>query len=120
MGWPVAGVARLAVLPVRRWLDPAARILPTYPARVLARHQAAASEYGDTWRTRHPVDLAREVAEEGLDVAGWAMLVGEQLDHLDPEARAAAAQLVARLVALGAQVTADADKLAALAAHRTL
>lgn len=105
---------------MRRWLDPATGILPTYPARVLARHHAAASEYGETWRTRHPAELAREVAEEGLDVAGWAMLVGEQLEHLDPQARAAAAQIVTRLVALGAQVTADADKLAALAAHRTL
>lgn len=117
MGRPVAGVARLALHPVTRWLHAAAGILPTYTQRVLARHTAAATEYGDTWRTRNPVDLAKEVAEEGLDVAGWAMLVGERLDALDPAARATAAARVERLVQLGAMVTAEADRLAALCAH---
>lgn len=156
MGWPVAGVAQLAlhavnghrcapsanprhhgfcdcgkrlpkpepapapVVPARhpeRWLEPARGTLPTYPDRVMARHVQAAAEYGDSWLTRSLIDLAAEIPEEGLDVAGWAMLVGERLTELDPRARGPAADLIERLVLLGAQTTATADRLAAIIAH---
>ena len=100
-----------------RWLETARGILPTYPARVMARHQQAAAEYGDSWRTRPLVDLAAEPPEEGLDIGGWPMLIGERLDELDPAVRGEAAALVESLIRQGAQVTATADRLAALIAH---
>lgn len=100
-----------------RWLETARAVHPRYPEAVMARHRAAATEYGDTWRSRPMPVLAAEVREEGLDVGGWAMLVGARLDELTPELRAEVTPMVLELVSLGARSASLAARLQAKLQH---
>lgn len=99
------------------WLEGGRAVHPRYPEAVMARHRAAADEYGETWRYRDLAALCAEVREEGLDVGGWAMLVGARLDELTPEVRAEVAPLIRELVLLGARSASLAATVQAKIAH---
>jgi hypothetical protein len=100
-------------------LSRAGRYLPTYPTRVQSRIDQAEREYGDAWRQRQLRTFADECAEEGEDVAGWLVWIIQRLDEVPADKRAEVTRLVEDLIGLGAQVTAKADRLAALLAHHT-
>lgn len=57
----------------RQWLEERA-CHPAFAARVLERLDRAASERGDSWRTRSLAELLEEIDEETLDIAGWGAL----------------------------------------------
>lgn len=83
----------------------------------MARHRHAAAEYGTTWLHRDLADLCAEVGEEGLDVGGWAMLVGARLEELTPEVRAEVTPMIRELVSLGARSASLAARVRAKIAH---
>lgn len=80
---------------VRQWLGQAARraglgsAAPEFSDRVLARLAKGAREYGDDNFLMVPLEqLVDEIAEEGDDTGGWAVLAGVRLlgtQELDPE-----------------------------------
>lgn len=83
----------------------------------MARHRHAAAEYGTTWLHRDLVDLCAEVGEEGLDVGGWAMLVGARLSELTPEVRAEVAPMIREAIQHGARAASLAARVRAKIQH---
>jgi hypothetical protein len=106
-------------LPNKKPLNAGDRHLPTYSSRVGARLDAAAVEYGNSWRSRRLDDIGRELAEEALDLGGWSSLGLDLLHQLDPAGRAQARALLMELIDLGARAAVVSDRLATVARHNT-
>ena len=68
-------------LPSRRWRL-SAHALDRFTARLRARLEAGAREYGDTSFSRPAAELIDEIQQELEDVAGWGFLLWVRLDRL--------------------------------------
>lgn len=55
--------------------DAICRKWPMYEAQVRYRLLAGAQQYGDNSFTRPPSELLKEIAEELMDVTGWAFIL---------------------------------------------
>ena len=60
---------------VRKW--------PMYECLVRDRLLVGADLYGDTSFTRPPNELVKEIAEELLDVSGWAFILWCRIQELE-------------------------------------
>lgn len=78
-----------------------------WAAAVLARLAAHDEDFGTSDRWASLTELCREVAEEGLDLGGWTVLIAESLDgrpELSPRQRDILRALLLRIARHGAQV----------------
>lgn len=50
-----------------------------FPDLVLERLDTVGGAYGDRWLGMAPLELVREIREEGVDLAGWSALLSQRL-----------------------------------------
>ena len=89
----------------RRFLRAASPLAPPFRDHACQRLEAGERDYGNSWATRPIADLLFEIAEECVDVGGWAALTDQALDQrgdLDPAEREAVAKALREGARLGA------------------
>jgi hypothetical protein len=80
--------------------------LTGYGERVLERLDRVGAKHGDRFATMAIAELLEEIAQEGLDAGGWALLTAEKamLDGLTERVALPLRLKLVEIVAAGAQV----------------